>query len=256
MDDLRLGAIVRAVRKRRDLSQTDLASLSGVGHSTVSLVERGHCETLSLRTIRRIAAALDVRVELLGRWRAGDLDRLLSRRHSLLAESVAVFMAAQPGWTSEPEVSFGIYGERGIIDRLAWHAATSHLLVIELKTEFVDVNEMLGTLDRKARLARSIAAARGWRAAKVSAWVIASATRMNQRHAAQHATLLRDRLRMDGRQLRPFLRNPTAATTGLAFWTDSNPRGESPEEGHDTARPRRTGAPESGRAGADLRRKA
>jgi transcriptional regulator with XRE-family HTH domain len=256
MDDLRLGSVVRAVRKRRGLSQTDLATLSGVGHSTVSLVERGHCETLSLRTLRSIAAALDVRVELLGRWRAGDLDRLLSRRHSLLAERVASFMSTQPGWISEPEVSFGIYGERGVIDRLAWHAATGHLLVIELKTEFVDVNEMLGTLDRKARLARSIAAARGWRAASVSAWVVASATRTNRRHAAQHAALLSDRLRMDGRQLRPFLRNPTGPTTGLAFWTDSNPRGESPEDGHYPARVKRSVAPEFGRAAADIRRRA
>lgn len=34
-----------------------------------------------------------------------------------------------------PEVSFSIYGQRGVIDILAWHAATRSLLVIELKTE-------------------------------------------------------------------------------------------------------------------------
>ena len=57
----------------------------------------------------------------------------------------------------EPEVSFSIYGERGIIDILAWHPSRRMLLVIELKTEIVEVNEMLGTLDRRRRLAIDIA---------------------------------------------------------------------------------------------------
>lgn len=48
-----------------------------------------------------------------------------------------------------PEVSFSIYGERGVIDLLAWHGPSRTLLVIELKTEVVDAAEMLGVLDRK-----------------------------------------------------------------------------------------------------------
>ena len=48
-------------------------------------------------------------------------------------------------------------GERGVIDILAWHAATRTLLVIELKTEIVDINELMGTVDRKRRLAATVA---------------------------------------------------------------------------------------------------
>ena len=249
MDDQQLGRLVRAIRLRRGLRQIDIAAAAGVSHATVSLVKRGHCRKLSLETIRQIAAAVEVRVELGARWRGGDAERLMNRRHSLLAESFASFMASMPGWVSEAEVSFGIYGERGIIDQLAWHPATAHLLVVELKTEFVDVNEMLGTLDRKARLARSVAAGRGWKAGCVSVWVVASATRTNRRHAAEHAALLRSRLRLDGRQLGPFLRNPTEVTTGLAFWTESNPRCTGPEGGHELARVRVGRAADSGRAG-------
>jgi hypothetical protein len=40
-----------------------------------------------------------------------------------------------------------------VIDILGWHAAARMILVIELKTEFVDINETMGTLDRKDRLA-------------------------------------------------------------------------------------------------------
>jgi hypothetical protein len=196
---------------------------------------------------------VDVRIELTPRWRGGDADRLLNRGHSLLAESFAAFMATAAGWVVEPEVSFAIYGERGVIDQLAWHRATGHLLVIELKTEFVDINEMLGTIDRKVRLARTIATARGWASHAVSVWVIAPSTRTNRRHAAQHAALLRTRLRLDGRQLRPFLRNPSEATSGLAFWTDSNPRSTRPEGGHNQARIRQPAASDSRRDGAGRR---
>jgi transcriptional regulator with XRE-family HTH domain len=222
MDDQQLGSLIRAIRPRRHRRQVDVATVAGVSRGSVSLVERGHLQTLSLETVRRVAATLDVRVEVVGRWRGGDAGRLLNRRHSLLAESFATFIGSRPGWTMEPEVSFSIYGERGIIDVLAWHAATGHLLVIELKTEFVDVNEMLGTLDRKVRLARTIAAERGWRPCQVSVWLIVSDTKTNRRHATEHATLLHSRFRLDGRQFRGWLMNPTEPTTGLAFWTDSN----------------------------------
>jgi transcriptional regulator with XRE-family HTH domain len=170
MDDQQFGRLIRAIRMRRGQRQVDLAAATGVSHATISLLERGHCSTLSLEKMRGIAAGVDVRLELAARWRGGDADRLVSRRHSLLAESFASFMTSATGWMSTPEVSFAIYGERGIIDQLAWHPATRHLLVIELKTEFVDVNELLGTLDRKARLGpdhRSRARLDGWAGERV-----------------------------------------------------------------------------------------
>jgi transcriptional regulator with XRE-family HTH domain len=236
MEDLRLGALVRAVRRRRGLRQQDVAILACVSRATVSLVERGHCRTLSLETIRRIGAAIDIRIELLGRWRGGDADRLLSRAHSMLAESFASFLESYSSWTVEPEVSFAIYGERGVIDQLAWNSAARHLLVVELKVAFVDLNETLGTLDRKRRLLRSIAAERGWRPEQVSVWLIVSDTRTNRRHAREHATLLRSRFGLDGRHLRGFLIHPTVPTAGLAFWTIANP-GSTRRKGEARRRP-------------------
>ena len=180
-------------------------------------------------TIRRIAAALDVRVDLAGWWRGGDLDRLLNRRHSLLAEAIAAFVMQTPGWLVEPEVSFAIYGERGVIDQLAWHAGVAHLLVVEVKTELVDVNELLGTLDRKRRLIRQVAASRGWIPSLVSVWLIVADTSTNRRHAQEHTTILRSGLPCDGRQLRKVLRHPTYAASGLAFWSHSNRGSTKPE---------------------------
>ena len=119
-------------------------------------------DTLTLEVVRRITAALDIRVDLVARWRAGDLDRLLNSRHSALHEQVArMFRDDLPPWAIEPEVSFAVYGERGVIDIFAWHPGRRALLVIELKTDIVDVNDLVGTVDRKRRLARTIAA-RAW----------------------------------------------------------------------------------------------
>ena len=222
MNDDQLGTLLRAVRKRSLLLQSEVADRSEVAHSTISLVERGHWDKLSIQRLRQIAAVLDIRLELTAHWRGGDALRLLNWRHSLLAASFAAFMGRQPGWVSLPEVSFSIYGERGVIDSLAWHEADAHLLVVELKTDFVDVNETIGQFDRYVRLARQIAVERGWRPRTVSGWLVVLDTSVNRRCAAEHKELLKCRFRADGHAMRTFLREPSAETIGLSFWSDSN----------------------------------
>jgi hypothetical protein len=96
------------------------------------------------------------------------------------------------------------------------------LLVVEFKTQLVDINELLGTLDRKRRLIRQIAATRGWIPCRTSVWLVISDTSTNRRHVHEHATLLRSRLPLDGRQLRKLLRNPTEAGSGVSFWSDAS----------------------------------
>ena len=151
-------------------------------------MERGHLGGQSLGDIRAVAAALDMRIDLVARWRAGDLDRLLNGGHSALHESVArMFRDKVPAWVLAPEVSFAIYGERGVIDILAWHPGRRALLVIELKTDLADMNEIVGTFDRKRRLARQIALERGWDPVTVSAWLIVVDSRTNRRRVGAHA---------------------------------------------------------------------
>jgi transcriptional regulator with XRE-family HTH domain len=223
MDDLRFGATVRRVRIRQGLRQIDLASACGVSATTISRIERGHLQDLSLATIRRVASVLEIRVDLTPRWRGGDLDRLLNSRHSALHEQVARDLAPRPAWTFRPEVSFAIYSERGIIDILAFHTGRRALLVIELKTDIADVNELVGTLDRKARLARQIAADLGWEVPKdatVSAWVIVAPGRTNRRRIHAHGAMLRAAFPMDGRGIGRWLADPATPVRCLSFWPD------------------------------------
>ncbi len=199
----------------------DLAARSDVSQSVISRLERGHLGPQSIDTLRAVAAALEMRVDVVPRWRAGDLDRLVNRGHSALHESVARQFAAElPAWILAPEVSFAIYGERGVIDILAWHPGRRALLVIELKTDLADMNELVGTFDRKRRLARQIAQERGWEPAFVSAWLIILDTRTNRRRVQAHEAMLRASLPDDGRTVRGWLREPARPIHALSFWSD------------------------------------
>lgn len=229
MDDIRLGSAIRLVRQRRGWRQQDLADKSGVSQSAVSRMELGRLGPQSIDSVRAVAAALEIRVDLVPRWRAGDLDRLASGRHSALHESVArMFRDQLPAWVLAPEVSFAIYRDRGVIDILAWHPGQRALLVIELKTEFVDMNETIGTFDRKRRLARQIARERGWDPVTVSAWMIVSSSRTNRRRADAHEAMLRAALPDDNRAMRRWLREPEGSVGTLSFWTDTRGAGGGP----------------------------
>ena len=84
MDDRRVGLVIRALRRRRGMRQTDLALAARVSQSVISRVERGHLATLSTNTVRSILSALDARGEWDIRWRGGELDRLIDEAHAAL----------------------------------------------------------------------------------------------------------------------------------------------------------------------------
>ena len=221
MDDIRFGAVVRLARQSKRWRQKDLGAKSGVSQSAISRIERGHLSPQSIATVRKVCAALEIRVELVAHWRGGDLDRMMNCRHSGLHESVATrFGERLPAWILAPEVSFSIYGERGVIDILAWHPGRRALLVIELKTDIVDVNELVGTFDRKRRLARKIARQRGWDPLTVSAWLVIIDTRTNRRRVAAHSSMLRGALPDGDVALRRWLKDPVGAVAAPTFWSD------------------------------------
>jgi hypothetical protein len=127
------------------------------------------------------------------------------------------------GWVVRPEVSFSKWGERGIVDLLAWYPMSASLLVIELKTEIVDVGEILGTLDRKRRLGRSVAADLDWRPSTVSTALMIGEGRTNRRRVDAHAALFRAALPSDGRGLRTWLTAPAGEIHALTFVSDRHP---------------------------------
>jgi hypothetical protein len=183
----------------------------------VARIERGALDSIPLAKVRRVAETLGARFDTLVRWQGADLGRLLDARHAAMHEATARFLGGLDGWQFEPEVSFSIYGERGIIDILAWHAGRRMLLVIELKTEIVEVSGLLGTMDQRRRLATQIGARFGWDAASVSTWVVVAEIRTNRRALAAHAAVLRAKMPVDGRGVRAWLRDPVSRIDALGF---------------------------------------
>ena len=170
-----------------------------------------------MKAVRCVAEPLDIRVDIIGRWRGGDLGRLINSGHAAMHEVMAGLFGSLPDWVSEPEVSFSIFGERGVIDILAWHPLRRALLIIELKTEIVDINDLMGPTDRKRRLAAQIARERGWEPSTISVWVLVADSRTNRRHLARHASVLRSKFPEDGRTVRSWLRDPSRQISALSF---------------------------------------
>ena len=165
VDDQRAGRALRAIRLHRRRRQVDIARVAGVSQSSVSRMERGHLGPFSLDTLRGVAVALDATLDVGIRWRGGEVDRVVGARHSAMTERMVAQLDAIGGWQWAAEASFSAWGERGVIDLLAWHAGRRCLLVIELKTELVDPAALLAQVDRYRRLAPAVGRERGWGAA-------------------------------------------------------------------------------------------
>jgi transcriptional regulator with XRE-family HTH domain len=235
MDDQRVGSGLRAMRIRRRLRQRDLSAAAGVPRGVIALIEHGRLDDVGFGQIRAVARALDARFEGLVRWQGGDLDRLTNRAHAQMHEAMARWFAELDGWLAVPEVSFAHYAERGVIDVMAWHASTGIVLVIELKTAIVDINDLMSTMDRRRRLAWKIANDLGWNPKLVATWVVVAPGRSNSRALAEHATVLRAKFPGDGRSMRRWLARPGGEVAALSFL----PKARLSDLGRDGRTPRR-----------------
>ena len=198
----------------------------------VSRIERGHLGSVPVERLRAVAAVLEVSLEIVPSWRGGEVGRVVNERHSRMHELFAAHLARTPGWEFATEVTFSAWGERGVIDILAWHPARRVILVIELKTEIPDPARLIAQVDRYRRLAPAIARDRGWEAAEVASWVLVAEADMNRRQLARHRVMLRNAFPLDGRALRRWLRDPggvggpggaAAGVRGLAFLANAGP---------------------------------
>lgn len=77
---------------------------------------------------------------------------------------------------------------------------------------------MVGTVDRKRRLAREVVRDRGWLPETVSVWVVVAASRTNRARVAAHRAMLRAAFPLDGRRIRAWLDDPVEAVSALSLW--------------------------------------
>jgi len=219
VDPIRLGLSLRALRIRRRMTQAQLGSATGLSRAAISRLERGHVERATLRTVTRVAAVLGATVTVRVLWQGEGLDRLLDAAHATITDTVLRLLRDE-GWEVATEVTFNEYGERGSIDILAFHPASRSLLVIEIKSVVPDLGGMLGTLDRKVRLAQKIARHRGWHPTSVSRLLVLPDDRTARRRVEQHAATFATALPSRTAAVRRWLRTPVGTLAGLLFLSD------------------------------------
>lgn len=222
MDDLAVGRLIMLVRQRKHWRQQDLASAAGVSRALVALAEAGAIERLTVRSLRRIAAPLEIRLPMTPRWNGGEADRLRDRDHAQLVEEVAAVLR-RFGWEVVIEFTFSHYGERGSIDIVAWDAQSRTLLVIEVKTRVYDVQALIAGVDRKARLAAQLLRAeRGWNPVAVGRLVVVPELTANRNIVARHASVFQAAFPARSRAIRTWLRRPSGSLSGLWFLSSAN----------------------------------
>ena len=115
MDDVTLGRSIRVVRIKRRIRQADLAEAAGVAQPTISRIEAGRLDRVTLGTIERVFD--ESRDPAHDRGMVGGRGARSAARRPPLGDArcarAAVRVAARTGSTA-PEVTFAIYGERGV----------------------------------------------------------------------------------------------------------------------------------------------
>ena len=217
VNDPRLGASYRALRRRRGWRQRDVGSAIRRSQQFISKIERGSIGDVSVDELRAVASALDGTVALELRWHGGGLDRLLDERHAALV-GLTVGLLTTLAWSTEIEATYSHYGERGSIDILAWHQATATLLVVEIKSDLVSVESTLRKLDEKVRLGPFVARDRlSWRASTVGRVLVLPSTTTQRRRVARHAAILDAALPLRFGDMRAWLRRPTGPAAGSSL---------------------------------------
>ncbi|HEX7492176.1 MAG TPA: helix-turn-helix transcriptional regulator [Candidatus Limnocylindrales bacterium] len=222
MDDPRVGSVIRAVRIRRGLRQIDVAVAAGVSQAVVSEIERGEFSHSTLMLLRRVAEAVGVSLRLAPRWRGAEIAKLLDERHAALVLQVVARLNAL-GWIVRPEHSFSVGRESESIDVLAWLPRARSLLVVEVKTAVVDLQDLLSTLDRKRRLAPTLARELGWRPLIVGTLIVLPEETQARNAIAKYGPIFGAAYPSRGRAVARWVRGPERELRGIWFLLNIGP---------------------------------
>jgi transcriptional regulator with XRE-family HTH domain len=221
MDEARVGTSLRAIRLRLGQGQAEVAARARISQSTVSRIERGRLAGVRVDSLESVATSLEASIQLTLRWRGSRLDRLLDARHVRLVDLVTRTLTAG-GWSVEVEYTFNHYGDRGSVDVLAWQPDQAALLLIEVKTRIVDVQDLLSTVGRKRRVVPPEWSAETRRrpAAVGSVLVVPDAT-VHRRVVAEHSAVFEAALPGRSADVTRWLSAPHGNLNAIWFVRDS-----------------------------------
>ena len=216
-DDVQVGRMVQDLRISRSLRQEDVAARAGVSRETVSRLERGLADGLSVGALRAISRALGMPSIVSLGWRSPELEPLRDRLHASMVEQVAAALSTA-GWELAPEHSFNHYGERGSADLLAWHGPSRALLIVEIKTRLFDLQDTLMGIDRKRRLLPNLISCDSGRHARAVGSVLVVPEMSTHRHVIErHAATFAAALPQRRLEVRRWVVHPVGDLRGIWF---------------------------------------
>lgn len=215
--DIAVGRQVQAVRLARNLRQEDVAARAGLSRATISRIERGDLDGVTVGTLRVIARAMRMPSLVTLGWRGPEVDGLLDSVHAAMVEKVASILQGA-GWLVVAERSFNHYGERGSADLLAWHGGREALLIVETKSRLWDLQDALAALDRKRRILPGLAATElGWRARVLGVVLVMPETSTHRHVVERHAATFRAAFPDRQVAVRRWVESPGRNLRGLWF---------------------------------------
>jgi transcriptional regulator with XRE-family HTH domain len=236
VEDDAIGHAIRSIRRKAGLRQVDLAERTGVSQSVISRIECGDVDDVTVATLRRVGAPLQVRISVALRWRSGDLFALRDEVHARIVGEVTRLLR-DDGWEVWPEATFNEWGERGSIDILAWHEPTRTLLIVEVKSRLIDLQDTLATLDRKRRVTPAVCERdRGWRPVQVGTLLVLPGASRTYEALTRHRDVLEAALPARGVEVRRWLRHPSGDLSGILVLPRSTAPSAAPSRSRVTAR--------------------
>jgi hypothetical protein len=173
----------------------------------VSLVERFRIADLPVSTMCRLTDALGVDVDL-----RLIVPHSIGRRQRDAAHARCVGYVARrlerAGWLVATEVEVGGGRWLGFVDVLAYHPVEHVLLVIEVKTQLLDIGEVERAIGLYERGCWDSARVRGWRPRATMAVLLVLATDENDRRMVANAVGLKRAFRLRASALSELVRDP------------------------------------------------
>lgn len=181
-----VGGMVLGLRTAVGWSQDELGRRAGVSQPLVSLVEHGRLAGLTFATADRLVQAMGGRLVVgLEAPQLEDRKRQREPVHARLVAAVATRLTAD-GWIAATEVEVGGDRSRGWMDVFAWRPATHGLLVLEIKTDLVDLGQAQRQLGWYEREAQRAAGRLGWAADRTASGLILLSTAQNDRRVREN----------------------------------------------------------------------
>ena len=116
------------------------------------------------------------------------------------------------------EYTFNHFGERGSVNIVAWHPSRRALLIVEVKTRLLDVQELLATFDRKCRIVPSLLRRqRAWNPVIIGRLLVVADGTSQRRVVRAHAHTFEATLPDSARRVRSWLRDPVHPLAAIWF---------------------------------------